>query len=176
VVESTWERLELPLLRALYALEQTNWHAPPSPPPIHAATNLDEMKKRLLRDLEPPSLATMSEELEDLDTVYTRLADQLCQEIGLSRHEVYRALWRLNQDGYLVGKRLSGHALRAIGAWPNENSYDAILRVLEETMEAEQDPEAKNRLRQFLGFLQGLGREVGTSLLTEWLKRTTGLA
>jgi hypothetical protein len=178
VIESTWEWRELPVLKALYAREETQSHALPHPSP-KITVGLDEIDAVISDQVsvqEFDDILRIATGPPSLGEIYAGLVDGLAQETMLTRDEVYRTLWRLHHDGYLVDERLSGRGLRAIGAWPSENSYDAILRVLERRIEAEQDPDTRSRLRQFLSFLQGLGREVGTSLLTEWLKRSTGLA
>jgi DNA-binding PadR family transcriptional regulator len=133
-------------------------------------------------------MALDMQEPESEGTTCLHYAKEIAKQLPLPVEQIYRTIDRLHRDGYLHIRqaikpyrylneiRLTGHGLRAIGAWPSENNYDALLEVLNSRIEAERDPETKSRLSRLLGVLQVVGRDVGTSLLTEYLKRMTGLA
>lgn len=175
VIESTWSWRELPVLRALYAREEAAASVLPASTTADPSVDTpDDWERRGVQEIEN-LLAAVQGPPTPADE-YASLAQVLAGATGLAADEVYRTLRRLHEAGYLVGERLLGPGLRAVGAWPNENTYEAILKVLERQIEAEQDPETKSKLRQLVTLLHGLGREVGTSLLTKLLERMTGLA
>lgn len=77
---------------------------------------------------------------------------------------------------YFMDVQLLERGRRTVGAWTNEEGgLDAFLDLLAERIDAEPDEAEKSRLTKLREAAQGLGKDVGTSLLTAWLKTVTGL-
>ncbi len=61
----------------------------------------------------------------------------------------------------------TGHARRAVGAWPTPESLaDRIVAALNDAAEAESDPDAKTRLKRAAEAVGGVGKSVLTGVLT----------
>jgi hypothetical protein len=142
---STWERRELPILVAIGQFEQG--------------------------------------QRADLDSV------ALSQQLGLERRDTVVAVLALVEAGYiqckilgsiradrvlLVAPRLKEPARRAIGQWPTD-SYSSLLATLTARIEVESDPGTRTRLESLRDAVLGVGRDVGTSLLTSWLRDVAAL-
>jgi hypothetical protein len=126
VMESTWETLELPVLRALYQREEREM--PPPRAPVERAIGEFE---RMALEVQPTE--------DEADTI-SSYALEVLKDVWKPRSELERTISRLRQDGYLEFPpdrewpylrtiRLTGRGLRAIGVWPSENSYEALLQV-----------------------------------------------
>jgi hypothetical protein len=173
VVESTWESLALPVLQAIYVREERGM----LPPGAHEPGSIEHFKE----------MALDSREAEAEGVTRLRYASEVSNELPLPDWEVRPAIERLHQDDYLYLRRaksphrylnemrLTGRGLRAIGVWPSENSYDALLHMLESMIESEQDPEEKSKLERLRESLQGIGRDVFVALFTSLVRQTAGL-
>jgi hypothetical protein len=148
-IEDTWESRELPVLRAI-ARATANRHC------SHGDV-LDELEGSGLS--EDQVMLSIEWLLDSTPPFITAQADMESEE------DVIGFYWI----------RLTERGRRTVGVWPREDSYAAFLQLLEQRIQAEPDQEKRSRLTKFLEGAYGVGREVGTDLLTAWLKATTGL-
>lgn len=145
MVESTWQDVEVPILESIYEFEQS-----------------------------PTS--------SDIDF------GAIAESTGLDRETISRHARRLFENGYIDGNnvttmgsgfaliepRLTERGLRVVGAWP-QDEYGELLRVLEARIASASDAEARSNLERVRDAVLGLGRDVGTSLLSAYVKSVTGL-
>ena len=75
----------------------------------------------------------------------------------------------------LVSIELTEKGHRAVGHWPSPDSYEDLLRVLDDKIAATQDPEERSRLARFRDGALALGTKVGSELLTAWVRSQTGI-
>lgn len=118
--------------------------------------------------------------------------DWIIERTGLSGEEVAFGIRALVDGGYLAATDLTGsladrmtyyvdvqlreRGRRTVGTWPKEDGgLDVLLELLAERIEAEPDPEAKSKLTRLREAAQGIGKDVGTSLLSAYLKSVSGL-
>lgn len=139
------------------------------------------------RDL--PLLEAVAEgEAEDAFIVNEWLAERT----GMSPTEVARGVDALLDAGYVrVGKlanalgegtssyymdvRLSVRGRREVGMWPAEGGVELLLQVINARINTEDDPDAKGALAKLRDDLAGMPIAIATALLTDWMKRRTGL-
>jgi predicted ArsR family transcriptional regulator len=115
---------------------------------------------------------------------------QIADALGADPHAVASEIDRLSEAGYIRGSlqiRVAGgdprpsfinHAelaergARAVGLWPAEDPYDALVALLEQRINEEPDEEHRLSLRKLGSALAGVGKATGTALLIEWAKGT----
>lgn len=118
-------------------------------------------------------------------------SDAIVEATGLEPSAVGYGVEALVDGQYLTGKdwgdmsstfpewgrlRLAERGRRAVGAWPREEGgLDVLLDLLAERIAATDDPDERSRLERFRDAAKDMGSQVGTSLLTAWLKSVAGL-
>lgn len=116
--------------------------------------------------------------------------NEIVQQSGLTGDQVERALnalegesppfiTKLDRRGSggisLIG-RPTGHARRAVGAWPSaETMADQIVRALEEAAEREPDAERKGWLRKSANYLGNAGRDLAVEIGATAIGRQMGM-
>jgi hypothetical protein len=75
----------------------------------------------------------------------------------------------------LVRARVLERGARKIGRWPTDNPYDDLLSRLDRIISAEPDVEKRTRFERFRDGVLGVGKDVGTELLTAFVKAHAGL-
>jgi hypothetical protein len=131
-------------------------------------------------------------EIKASDTGYAVLRDpqSLAAELDLPRHEILASLRDLAEaqppyvigtdasdisEWYLTDIRLTERGRRAVGQWPSEEAYDALLQLLSQEIDAEPEAEKRRGLEKMRDGVLQAGREVGVALLTAWAKAQAGL-
>jgi predicted ArsR family transcriptional regulator len=111
----------------------------------------------------------------------------LADAVGASPEDTYEELVRLVGAGYLTAEitpylgtpvarynvfnpQLEERGARAVGKWPPEEMYDALLAQLERRLEATTDAEARGRLERFRTALADIGKSTASALLVEVMK------
>lgn len=75
----------------------------------------------------------------------------------------------------LVGKP-TGHARRAVGAWPTPESIaDRLISALDEAADREPDPERKGWLRKTAAYLGNAGRDLAVEIGATAINRQMGM-
>lgn len=70
----------------------------------------------------------------------------------------------------------TGHARRAVGAWPTaETIADRLITALDEAAEREPDPERKGWLRKTAGYLGNAGRDLAVEIGATAINRQMGM-
>ena len=105
---------------------------------------------------------------------------------GLEYGAITTALGRLEAAHYVTGSRLvkgaevlyanlhlTERGLRASGVWPSDDPFEDLVRVLNEQISREPDPEKAGRLRRLLSAVADAGRDIGVGVLTELAARGT---
>ena len=64
---------------------------------------------------------------------------------------------------------------RATGQWPPEDRYQSLVDVIEQMIDDEPDEAKKGKLRRLVAVIGDVGKDVGTAVLTAWVKSQTGL-
>lgn len=116
--------------------------------------------------------------------------NEIVQQSGLTGDQVERALNALEGENppfitkldrrasggiSLIG-RPTGHARRAVGAWPSaETMADQIVQALEEAAEREPDTERKSWLRQSASYLGNAGRDLAIEIGATAVNRQMGM-
>jgi len=109
----------------------------------------------------------------------------LADDLGFDPMVVVKEVDRLAAAGYLttsVHKTMTGGdprpwsvvspdlgeaGLRAVGAWPSADPYDALVAVLQRSIAAESDPDERSRLQRFASAVADVGKGVVTGVLVE---------
>jgi hypothetical protein len=118
-VESTWERVELPILEQMYEAEN-------SEPPLY------------LSFVANGQASSTAEEI--------RAAERLIAA-GYLEGKPVRAMGGVMFD--LRAKRLTEKGLRAVGAWPSpSDGREAFLAALQQAIDSTDDPEERTRLEK----------------------------
>jgi hypothetical protein len=114
---------------------------------------------------------------------------QLVERTGFGERDVLKLLLRLQQANYLDGEpvatlqgvhdfRTSGltdRGRRAVGQWPSEDPWAALVDLLSRQIEQEQDEDKRSRLVKLREGVLSAGRTVGVSLFTTFLQQQAGL-
>jgi hypothetical protein len=75
----------------------------------------------------------------------------------------------------LVGEP-TGHARRAVGAWPTPESIaDRLIGPLDEAADREPDPERKGWLRKAAAYLGNAGRDLAVEIGATAINRQMGI-
>ena len=70
----------------------------------------------------------------------------------------------------------TGHARRAVGAWPTPESLaDRLVSALDEAAEREPDPERKGWLRKSAAYLGSAGRDLAVEIGATAINRQMGM-
>lgn len=109
----------------------------------------------------------------------------IADAIGVDRFEVAAELERLGNAGYLAGhlkKLMSGgdpsgwfledsslgeRGLRAVGAWPSDDPYNALIELLDRQIAATPDPAEKSRLAALKSSAAEVGKATIVGILTQ---------
>lgn len=116
--------------------------------------------------------------------------NEIVQQSGLTGDQVESALSALEGEtppfitkldrrasgGISLIGQPTGHARRAVGAWPSaETMADQIVQALEEAAEREPDPERKGWLRQSANYLGNAGRDLAIEIGATAINRQMGM-
>lgn len=116
--------------------------------------------------------------------------NEIVAHSGITDDEVERALNALEVedppfitklDRYSSGRirlvgRPTGHARRAVGAWPSAESIaDRLVSALDEAAEREPDPERKGWLRTSAAYLGSGGRDLAVEIGATVINRQMGM-
>lgn len=145
-MDETWTNRDLPVLRAIVEIYEETGHAM-HPGPIEAATGLaGEDVQAALRALN----------LEDPPFV-TKMQRYSSGHVSL------------------IGAP-TGHARRAVGAWPTAESIaDRLVNALDEAADREADEERKGFLRKAATYLGNTGRDLAVEIGATAINRQMGL-
>ena len=113
---------------------------------------------------------------------------ELAKAVGIEVKAARRRTEALQRAGFIRGVDASSAAAydlisieltekghRAVGHWPSPDSYEDLIRVLDDKITATQDPEEQSRLIRFRDGALALGTKVGSELLTAWIRSQTGI-
>ena len=67
-------------------------------------------------------------------------------------------------------------ALQATGAWPSQDPFDELIRVLEERAAQSDDPDEAAKLRGWRGHLLDVGKGTASGVLTAAMRAAIGVA
>jgi hypothetical protein len=144
MVEDTWYSLALPLLE-------------------------------YLNDADPltfPNVGVIADALHvDPWAVVTEI-DRLA-EAGYIRSGVHKTMTGGDPRPWFVDHpELAERGARAVGMWPADDPYDALMALVDRHIAEEPDEEERSKLRRFADALGEVGKSVGTAILVEWAKGT----
>lgn len=125
--------------------------------------------------LPPHSMPTIGQLAEVLDMDPMVLVDEIDRLAGAGyiRGGVHKMMTGGNPTPWFVDQTgLEERGARAVGMWPCEDPYDALLAIIEDAEAGEPDEDRRSRLRKFRDSLQDVGKSVATALLVEWAKGT----
>lgn len=71
---------------------------------------------------------------------------------------------------YLENSLLGERGLRVVGAWPSEDPYEDLVKILERRIEEASDPEKKSKLQALLSSVGEVGKTAIAGLLVEVAK------
>jgi hypothetical protein len=114
---------------------------------------------------------------------------EIAEAAGLDPQLTRRVARALVEEGYMDGASVSllggGYELRAprlrergrvaIGQWPTQDGYEALLQAVDERIAATSDPAEKTRLERFRAAAGDVGKNVVGALLTAALRGYAGL-
>jgi hypothetical protein len=118
----------------------------------------------------------------------------VAETLGCSRSEVQIEVDRLRSGGYLGGDlvqkgdgaggivvwdfrrpRLLEKGSRAVGQWPSDDPYDALLSLIEQRLDDETDPETRTKLERLRATLLDVGKGVAGGILGSLIRAGLGL-
>ncbi len=126
-------------------------------------------------------------EVEGTDESYVLQIGSLADRTGLDPNHIVVEVERLIDDGFLAGKlaklmtggdvrpwhvnnaRLAPSGARALGLWPSNDPYEALLALLERRVTEAPDEDTRSKLRKVRDTIAGLGRDVGSNLIANVL-------
>ncbi len=145
-MDETWTNRDLPVLRAIVETYEETGHAM-HPGPIEAATGLPGTEVQA-------ALRALNLEDPPFVTKMQRYASGHVSLIGAP----------------------TGHARRAVGAWPTAESIaDRLVSALDEAADREPDEERKGFLRKAAGYLGHAGRDLAVEIGATAINRQMGL-
>ncbi|MDQ3954457.1 MAG: hypothetical protein M3285_02785 [Actinomycetota bacterium] len=145
LVEETWNRLALPILEAVFQLEE------------------DDADGLQTADIAKTAGLELDATRRELRRLY---------ESGLV---VGSLLEWTSTPWDMYGIRLSAEARRQIGQWPSESSYEALLDVLQLQIDNATDSDERTRLVRLRAAIGEVGQSVVSTLLAAYLKHHIGL-
>jgi len=113
---------------------------------------------------------------------------QIAAGTGLEPNEIADEVERLCAAGFIMGplrkmqsggdtrpwflesSHLGEKGLRAVGAWPSDDSYQALLDLLERHIASAPDPVTKSKLKALQGSVADVGKATIAGLLVEMAK------
>ncbi len=115
-------------------------------------------------------------------------ADELGEPTGLALDDVQRGLQALYDADYIEGIvatgqdeifdllniRLLERGRRAVGQWPAEDQYAALMQVLERQIAASGDPAERTKLERLRDAAIGLGEGMVATILNAWARSLAG--
>lgn len=112
----------------------------------------------------------------------------LAESLGIDISKARRSARALYEAGYiygsdasttagfdLLGMRLLERGRRAVGQWPSEDVYDALVRLLQAQIAEEEDPERRTRLQRLLTSVTEVGKDVAGGVLVSLARQVLGL-
>lgn len=126
-------------------------------------------------------------EVEGTEDAYGLRIGDLADRTGLDPRQVAVEVERLLDGGYVSGQlaksasrgnvrpwrissaRLAPAGARAVGLWPSDDPYEALLALLERRVAEAQDEETRSKWRRVRDTIGGLGKDVGSNLLASVL-------
>jgi hypothetical protein len=146
-IERIWERRDLPVLSAI----------------AHATAHQPECTPEQLREAMP--------DLEE---------DELKQSLVWLKESGYiEAIFLMADQAVLpvriLGIRLLERGRWAVGAWPREDSYAALLDLLEQRIQAEPEPDRKSKLVRVRDAVVAAGRDVMVDVIAGLVRGAAGL-
>lgn len=146
-MDETWTRRDLPVLEAIVQLSERDGGGFLDPAAIAQESGLDESETQA-------ALLALDGEVPACVTDMRRSA---------SGHI------------FLVGAP-TGHARRAVGAWPTaETIAGRLITALDEAAEREPDPERKGWLRKTAAYLGHAGRDLAVEIGATAINRQMGM-
>lgn len=114
--------------------------------------------------------------------------EDLAEATGLAFASVQTGVRNLEEAGFLTGMdvstmgvgyelieiRLLERGLRATGVWPSD-PYDQFVDAVNDAIENETDPAQRSRLQGLLDAMKDVGKGVATAVISDVVKRSTGL-
>lgn len=153
MAESTWENREVRLLEEVRAIEAEQEEPGAA---RRAVPRLKMLADRLDMPMETVSAGMRA--LATADPPYITGADA--------------STW----GGFdILDFRLTERGRRAVGQWPSDHAYDAMLQTLTRQIQDEPQPDKRQALEKIRDGVLVVGREVGTGVLTAWIRSVTGL-
>lgn len=67
-------------------------------------------------------------------------------------------------------------ALQATGAWPSQDPFDELIRVLEDRAAQTEDPDEAAKLRGWRGHLLDVGKSTASGVLSAAMRAAMGVA
>lgn len=115
-------------------------------------------------------------------------ADELGEPTGLALDNVQRGLQALYDADYIDGIvattqqdifdllniRLLDRGRRAVGQWPAEDQYTALMQVLDRQIASSGDPAEKTKLERLRDAAIGLGEGMVATILNAWARSLAG--
>jgi hypothetical protein len=134
-VEDTWESVALPLMNAIAECESAGSLA---------------MVGALAQSASLDSEATLVELVRLVDAHYVTGDVQIMGEAD---------------NSHIVNPMLSERGARAVGLWPPDDPYEALMALIEKQLVEENDEEAKTKLRKLRDALGEIGKGTVSGLL-----------
>lgn len=108
-------------------------------------------------------------------------------EVDLDHGAFIKSIMRLSDGNYIDATLYRGggsvlsyqirgvfeRGRRVTGQWPPDDAYLSLLSLMSDRIESATDEPTRTKLRAALEGILGVGREIGTDLAAEWLKRIT---
>lgn len=115
-------------------------------------------------------------------------ADELGEPTGLALGDVQRGVQALYDAEYIDGIvattqqdifdllniRLLERGRRAVGQWPAEDQYAALMQVLERQIATSEDPTERTKLERLRDAALGLGEGMVATILNAWARSLAG--
>ncbi|HYN35574.1 MAG TPA: hypothetical protein VEV82_01220 [Actinomycetota bacterium] len=148
MAELTWLKREMPILEAVFELEE--------------------------RSGDDGFITTTVEQIADatgLDLGEVRRGVRALYESGYIVGENTTV-----HVGYnLYGIRLLEKGRQRVGQWPGQDSYESLITFLEDSINSEEDPDRKSKLERLKDGVTSVGRDVAGSVLSAWFRHMAGL-
>lgn len=144
-MESTWDRLEQPLLEAIAQAE--------------AAGRAGELLGQLAQEA-------------GLDLTEAQNASRALYESDYIGGEVATTF---ESGFLLIDPYLKERGRRAVGVWPSDDAYANFVQVLETAVAAEADASRKSKLATLLSAVKDVGVDIAGTVLSAFATRAAGL-
>ncbi len=146
MADRTWETLTLPVLEKVADAE---------------AVGRDLSMEELSRDLGAPPSAIGAELVRLLNGEY--ITGEIEEEMG------NRAMLEISEPVLLE------RGARAVGKWPSDDPYEALLALLDARIESATDDDTRSRLRRFRDNVRDVGKGALGGVLGALIRDMAGL-